>query len=547
MFNRKIFLFLIVLTIFSSCREDETLKPADSENSILAENTIITTESSQSHLVLADSSTLVFSKGSNQIENVQTGDILVSDISNNAPNGYLRKVVGIEEVGDEIVFITEQAKLTDAIIEDHVDFSYSITADDIIDLDTSGIDVTERGSELVFSFDKVLYDADEDHSTDYDQIKVDGEFIMELNPRFTYDIEGRELQNLQFEINIDNDYSLDLTAGGQIDEITSDELILASFSLGPLAIPAAVPLPFAKQWIIIVLDASGELKVELETGLECDVAGKIGISYNNDSGWDDINEIYSNCDFMAPTLGGEASARADLQFRYEVRPYGLRNSRVFAGVKAYLKAEITPELFNPVIPWELKWGVDLLAKAQMQLFNTSVLNYDIGTNLFEGVIAQGEILDLNFIDIRDGEEYQTIYVDGVRWFAEDLRFQGGFYDYGESNGICPAGWHKATESEWNDLFEFAQTNYSSIYSLGSLCNGNNEMNFNLNPIGNSWWVTLDNGDGTSQQFGGWGNGQTNLYWTGDNNILQISCDDNISFYTNSIIGADGLKCRCVKD
>lgn len=99
------------------------------------------------------------------------------------------------------------------------------------------------------------------------------------------------------------------------------------------------------------------------------------------------------------------------------------------------------------------------------------------------------------IDIRDGEQYQTVQIDGQCWMKENLNYEVGtnwcYYNnvaycnvFGRlytwttimngqtsSNnvpsgiqGICPEGWHLPSDSEWCNLFQFADSTVDCGYT-----------------------------------------------------------------------------------
>lgn len=86
----------------------------------------------------------------------------------------------------------------------------------------------------------------------------------------------------------------------------------------------------------------------------------------------------------------------------------------------------------------------------------------------------------SFVDVRDGEVYNTITINNQTWMADNLRFNasgsflnpanpsnqyGRLYDWATTmngdapstsnpsgvQGICPAGWHLPSDAEWNSL------------------------------------------------------------------------------------------------
>ena len=77
-----------------------------------------------------------------------------------------------------------------------------------------------------------------------------------------------------------------------------------------------------------------------------------------------------------------------------------------------------------------------------------------------------------FTDVRDGNVYRTIKINGITWIAENLKFkvkEGAFYfdnDLNNKSGygvlyewktaktVCPTGWHLPSGSEFQNLINY---------------------------------------------------------------------------------------------
>jgi hypothetical protein len=74
---------------------------------------------------------IVFSRTSPALESLETGDILVSDPAQAAPDGFLRKVRTVRVEGEKVIIETDDAELIEAVHEGHVAFVQDLRAEDI--------------------------------------------------------------------------------------------------------------------------------------------------------------------------------------------------------------------------------------------------------------------------------------------------------------------------------------------------------------------------------------------------------------------------------
>jgi len=78
-------------------------------------------------------------------------------------------------------------------------------------------------------------------------------------------------------------------------------------------------------------------------------------------------------------------------------------------------------------------------------------------------------------DPRDGQEYKTVVINGVKWMAENLNYKTGnswcydnddskckqygrLYDYETAMTACPSGWHLSTRQDWSNLNVVSDSN-----------------------------------------------------------------------------------------
>lgn len=329
---------------------------------------------------MVDSTKLVFNANGTGIDKIKVGSILVSDISNVAPVGFLRKVTAITTTNGNLICTTEQASLTDAIIKADVQYSKTFTDNDIIREDTSGIDISglhrplnPQGLSFNFSYKIVVYDADGSNQTTYDQVYIEGDMKIEPTFNFELKIDGSTVKKLLTSISIKNTNNIKAESKVTLASL-SKEVVLKTFELEPFTIPIfGVPVPIAKQWIAIVIGVDGNLSARITTGAQNVNTVNAGIDYENNT-WNTINTIDNNFTLQPITLEGAARVEPWLQIRYEIRPYGIKESRIYIGARGSVIGEAT--LSPAGLNITTKWGVKFSAKAQMQIWDRAILDYE---------------------------------------------------------------------------------------------------------------------------------------------------------------------------
>ncbi|OLV16605.1 hypothetical protein [Deinococcus marmoris] len=111
-----------------------TPDPAPPPSVIIPETTKVADASTRASLTAynGDTGEMRFSKSSPILAKLKSGDVLVSEPSNAAPSGYLRKVQAVRQENSEVVLDTTQARLDEAITEGELHADFQLNGDDLL-------------------------------------------------------------------------------------------------------------------------------------------------------------------------------------------------------------------------------------------------------------------------------------------------------------------------------------------------------------------------------------------------------------------------------
>jgi hypothetical protein len=332
--------------------------------------------------VSADQSTLTFSNQSEYAKNLNPQDVMVIGITDQSPDGLLRKVVTVNYNGDKIVVETIQADFEDMVkkgkIKGGIKFSeeYLQKADVIMD----GVNVetrhfplsTEVGLEI--NFDNTdLYKG---------LVFLDGYLYATLGANFEVEIDWFKVKEIKYSV-FGNE-ELELIVSGEFSKQIHKELP----PFEPVQLPSItffipgtfVPVVITPNLTITFgLDAYGEMSVQTSISQSIDL--EYGLEYK-DQKWSPIKSFENNFDFTPLTLGETsgnievyAKPKFALDFYSVAGPYG--------AVKGYLGADA--EVLNG-LNLTLYTGLDVLAGVHVEVFGKTLADYETTVYTFEKIL-----------------------------------------------------------------------------------------------------------------------------------------------------------------
>lgn len=325
-----------------------------------------------------------FYNNSSQLALINLGDVILSEGTPLAPYGFMRRVTDIWTEGDQIIFQTEQAVLTDVFHEASVSISQQITPAMISNTSLAdGVSLLETNEEVpTFTFSKVLFDEDGDEATTHDQIKASGEVSVELSYDFDFEITAipPSLDQLTFLVDVTELAALSVESGNIAFLDSEFEVELAKQTLSPIVIGG---VPFVPEVTISVgLDGSIQADISSSVTQQFDFDG--GVIYDGNE-WDVLSDYTNSFSYELPEL-----AEAQLEFKAFV---GANVNFLIAGLPLGPSLSLKPYLLLTVDPtatpwWQLFGGLEIDLGMFLKPFGVTLVDLDFTLVDYDRLLAR---------------------------------------------------------------------------------------------------------------------------------------------------------------
>ena len=567
------FLPLIVICLFSSsCKKDKT--PTNTPGSyVLGPKTVIIDNTTSLVLESVDSVKVVFDGNTTQLESLTVGSIIVSEITTNAPYGFLRKITNIQKVGTVYTFTTVEVPLEEAFEELHIDYTKTFT--------TSDTTHRTNGANFTLDFpDMILYDGDGNNSTVLDQIKLSENVVLTPAFHIVIDIGLFRMNYFKVEGSFETVLDQSVNAGGNVGTI-SKKIKIYEQPMTPIPLLGGILVVVPNLSLNTGADASINVSISASQNINSNVSAYL--EYKNSTWSKDYTQtLQSTTNFSG--LNGNATAKVFLQPAIDFKLYNSDELRGSITAEAYLKASGT---LLPAPDCELRAGVG--AGADANFLGIAHISYpdifDYSKVLFTCSANNPTVTDI------DGNIYHTIKIGTQTWMVENLkvsRYRNGdpipyitspsiwaaletadawcYYNndstnnslYGklynwnvvnDSRKVAPVGWHVPSDAEWTILTDY----------LGGAAIAGGKMKSTNN------WNSPNTGATNSSAFSGLPGGERNFtgafadqgsygYWWSTTPAvgppgyyfrrLAYNSNSTFSYYPPAVYG---LSVRCIKD
>ncbi len=373
---RRLALFLLSSLSLSltACSDDAAPNPTTPpKEALVPETTKVSDAETRAALSSFDlaSGTLRFSRSTSVLATLRAGDVLVSEPSTAAPNGYLRKVTSVRIEGIQTVVETTQASLTDAIHEGVLDATGDLMPEDLqtATADVKGLEVGSRPQGWIGTGDGFRFQANFNETViDFQEgdvkVKVQVSGGVYFNAGYNVGIEilginplkGRFLPELvRAEASIGFDQWAKLRVSGEANAGVAKVKKVAEYRYSPKCFFVG-PVPICVvPTVYLFVGASGQVNFKFDYGVSQTAKAQIGARWTDKKGWETIDPTPSFEGTLDQRfdVGGAMKAKAYAKSEGALMLYGLAGPTIGMNLGLELDAAVPRNPF-----WIARGNID---------------------------------------------------------------------------------------------------------------------------------------------------------------------------------------------
>jgi len=404
MWKKVILLFFIVCLLSAlliGCGGVIPPTPEEPIEPIIPETTKVVDEETIQEIasVTEDQSIIIFEKSTPQLEELAVGDIIAMGVTENTPEGLLRKVTKVTKGGkdsSEVVVETEFTTLEEAIEQGEFYFNEALKAEDakepvcyvkgiefIRDISTikdSKIQILEFN----YNINAIIYDVDNNPNTKEDNITLTGQLSFDYNLLFSGKIGFPHLlKELNFQNKVKMEKNLGVIVGGSV-KLFSQKIDLWTHDCGLKVVWIGwVPIVLHPK-ITISADVNGEIFTKVTAEITDKDTYTAGIKFDNGS-WQPISshENYFSPPSLSLSTGGAVTFGVGPKLECKV------DGVVGPFCKTTLYGKVIADIYaNPW--WKIYVGIMAKAGVKIEIFSKVYASTDLTVLDLEKIIAQAD-------------------------------------------------------------------------------------------------------------------------------------------------------------
>lgn len=342
---------------------------------VIPDTTLVLSDSTTQYLLsISDNGvTFTFSQSTPELMALEAGDIMVGSVAENAPHGFLRRVVSVTSSDGQVIVNTADATLEDAIDSGSLDLSGELVPDNVTSSALAqGVllaALPEMGNRFHISLNNViLYDADGNPGTTADQVRANGS--IRLEPWYDFKVKWGwfRLKELSFQTGANEEVNLRITAEVNHPSIRH-ERVIARFYFAPI-VKSIGPVPVVIAPVLTInVGLDGSVRVGMDTEVTQQASLRAGVRYANRS-WRLIREFSNRFQYNTPVLTGELDMTGYAGAQLSLRLYGIVGP--YAKAHAYLRLRANFD----VLWWQLHGGLDAYAGVEVTILGVTIASYE---------------------------------------------------------------------------------------------------------------------------------------------------------------------------
>lgn len=361
--------------------------PLDVLSPIVPDTTKILSDTSTQYLssISNDGSVYTFSQGTQELDGLAPGDMMVGEANSTDPYGFLRKVVSVSNNGGQVIVETQPAAIEDAIQQGEISISSALVPSSTKQANfTEGVQPMTNPAATNKIFlqlnNVVLYDDDGNTNTTNDQINANGSVSLEPVLNFSLKVQDFQLKELYFTLTANQ--TAQLKIGSKLYVTAKAEKTLATYPMGPLFLTiGAFPVTIYPV-LTIVAGIDGTISASVSTGVTQKLTETAGLSYANNN-WSPIQQFSNKFTYDAPALSSGLSIKGYTGAKLKILLYGSVGPDI--SLNAYLKLEANP-LQTPW--WKLYGGLEMPVGISVEIFSHVIAGYSAVVIDYQILLAQ---------------------------------------------------------------------------------------------------------------------------------------------------------------
>jgi len=340
--------------------------------------------------ISADGALFTFTEPTGQLEELAPGDVIVGNVSEQAPDGFLRRVAKVSREGGQVVVHTNPARIEDAIEQGAVQLSAVLTPADVrAGTQRPGVALASVAHALgpdrfvVNLDDVVLLDLDGNLSTTDDQARANGMFSFEPRLDFDLRLRGFRLEELSMIGGATERVQLSITSDVQIVDL-HEEVAVATYLFQPITLWVGwVPVVFSPM-LTVHVGLDGSAQVGFDVAVSQDATLSAGLVYAGGR-WRPVHEFSNDFTFTPPTVSANVRARGYVGLRFAILVYGVGGP--FGQIDGALELDAD---IDRVPWWELSGGLGAKVGIRFEILSYQIADYDATVLDLKFPLARGE-------------------------------------------------------------------------------------------------------------------------------------------------------------